>query len=173
MFSNFSKQIGGTTMNSTCSICSRPDCELINKALLEGNYTANEDVLESVCAKFDCDMDELKAHALFHVPEGSTDSLLRQMKLEEADALSAVTECYMRTLKSMCAKLEGVINDGESPMACSKMLTKPMVDLYLGTGMEIRQTVKAAVEIDRMLNGPQDPATAGLAALAAAIRGDN
>ena len=53
----------------------------------------------------------------------------------------------------------------------AKMLTKPMTDLYIGLGGEIRQAVKTMSEVDRMLNGPEDTATSGLRALADAIRG--
>ena len=48
---------------------------------------------------------------------------------------------------------------------------KQLVDLYLGVGKEIRDTVKAIVEMDQLLNGPKDENVTGLMALAEAIRG--
>ena len=63
------------------------------------------------------------------------------------------------------------VEDAEKETKLAKMLTKPMVDLYVGLGGEIRQNVKAMAEVDRMLNGPQDTSGNGLLALAEAIRG--
>ena len=61
--------------------------------------------------------------------------------------------------------------DADKEVKLAKLLTKPMVDLYIGLGGEIRQNVKAMAEVDRMLNGPQDNGNSGLQALADAIRG--
>ena len=92
--------------------------------------------------------------------------------------LAEVSAEYLVTLKAMGRRIgkllktsDNDIDDENKQFMVSKMLTKPMVELYLGVGSEIRQTIRAAAEIERMLNGPQDPAGAGLAALAAAIRG--
>ena len=53
-------------------------------------------------------------------------------------------------------------------------LIKVILSLFLedlGTGSELRNTIKVIADIDNMLNGPQDVGTSGLAALAKAIRG--
>lgn len=108
------------------------------------------------------------------------ESLTRKMKLREADMLAAVSNEYLVTLKAMGRRLNKLTavssidaEDDDKQYALSKMLTKPMVDLYIGLGGEIRQNVKVMAELDRMLNGPQDSTAGGLAALAQAIRGSD
>lgn len=105
------------------------------------------------------------------------DSLTRRMKLREADMLAAVGQEYLVTLKTMGRRINKLaqvssidIEDEEKQLKLAKLLTKPMVDLYVGLGGEIRQTVKTMAELDRLLNGPEDSAATGLAALAQAIR---
>lgn len=111
-------------------------------------------------------------------PQPTRDSLIRRAKLREMDMLESVSREYLVTLKAMgrrINKLARVSNipeeDQELTVQAAKMLTKPMVDLYINLGSEIRQTVKTMTEVDRMLNGPEDTATSGLRALADAIRG--
>lgn len=108
------------------------------------------------------------------------DSLTRRMKLREADMLAAVGNEYLVTLKTMGRRINKLaqvssidIEDEEKQLKLAKLLTKPMVDLYVGLGGEIRQTVKTMAELDRMLNGPEDNLSSGLGALAAAIRGSD
>lgn len=108
------------------------------------------------------------------------DSLTRKMKLREADMLAAVGQEYLVTLKTMGRRINKLaqvssidIEDEEKQLKLAKLLTKPMVDLYVGLGGEIRQTVKTMAELDRMLNGPEDNLSSGLGALAAAIRGSD
>lgn len=108
------------------------------------------------------------------------DSLTRKMKLREADMLAAVGQEYLVTLKTMGRRINKLaqvssidIEDEEKQLKLAKLLTKPMVDLYVGLGGEIRQTVKTMAELDRMLNGPEDNPSSGLGALAAAIRGSD
>ena len=108
------------------------------------------------------------------------DSLTRKMKLREADMLATVGQEYLVTLKTMGRRINKLaqvsavdIEDEEKQLKLAKLLTKPMVDLYVGLGGEIRQTVKTMAELDRMLNGPEDNLGSGLGALAAAIRGSD
>lgn len=108
------------------------------------------------------------------------DSLTRRMKLREADMLAAVGNEYLVTLKTMGRRINKLaqvssidIEDEEKQLKLAKLLTKPMVDLYVGLGGEIRQTVKTMAELDRLLNGPEDTAATGLMALAKAIQGSD
>ena len=94
--------------------------------------------------------------------------------------LAAVGQEYLVTLKTMGRRINKLaqvssidIEDEEKQLKLAKLLTKPMVDLYVGLGGEIRQTVKTMAELDRMLNGPEDNLSSGLGALAAAIRGSD
>lgn len=108
------------------------------------------------------------------------DSLTRRMKLREADLLAAVGNEYLVTMKTMGRRINKLaqvseidIEDNDRQLKLAKLLTKPMVDLYVGLGGEIRQTVKTMAELDRLLNGPDDSATSGLVALAKAIQGSD
>lgn len=108
------------------------------------------------------------------------DSLTRRMKLREADLLAAVGNEYLVTVKTMGRRINKLaqvseidVEDNDRQLKLAKLLTKPMVDLYVGLGGEIRQTVKTMAELDRLLNGPEDSATSGLVALAKAIQGSD
>lgn len=179
-----------------CKICNRTDRADIENAIL--NISAESKLtVESIAEQYGVDVQELRNHALFHtplvapcdivvsesvsdesqLPEGKT-SLARKMKLREADILTTMNNEYMVTLKAMGRRINRLASvssidceDADKEVKLAKLLTKPMVDLYIGLGGEIRQNVKAMAEVDRMLNGPQDNGNNGLQALADAIRG--
>lgn len=179
-----------------CKICNRTDRADIENAIL--NISAESKLtVESIAEQYGVDVQELRNHALFHTPlvapcdivvsesaadesqlsEGKT-SLARKMKLREADILATMNNEYMVTLKAMGRRINRLASvssidceDADKEVKLAKLLTKPMVDLYIGLGGEIRQNVKAMAEVDRMLNGPQDNGNSGLQALADAIRG--
>lgn len=125
-----------------------------------------------------CDGDVCDIPSFEQTTKAATrDSLTRKMKLREADMLAAVGNEYLVTLKTMGRRINKLaqvssidVEDEEKQLKLAKLLTKPMVDLYVGLGGEIRQTVKTMAELDRLLNGPEDSAATGLAALAQAIR---
>ena len=181
-----------------CSICNRSDRAEIENAIL--NISAESGLtVETIAEQYKLDIDELRNHALFHTPlvapcdivTPTTDlqlspdaeakvptSLARKMKLREADILATVNNEYLVTLKAMGRRINRLATvssidaeDEAKKVELAKLLTKPMVDLYIGLGGEIRQNVKAMAEVDRMLNGPQDSGSNGLMALAEAIKG--
>lgn len=161
-------------MDGICSICEHPRREEIETALLE-----LKDV-EQVADEFEVSIEDLKMHAMFHtpsLPSEASESLTRKIKLQEADMLAEVSQEYLRTLKTMGHRINKLATPGtsdfeeeERQLKIAKLLTKPMVDLYIGLGGEIRQTVKTMAELDQMLNGPKDNLGSGIAALAKAIQ---
>lgn len=178
-----------------CKICNRSDRADIENAILNIS-TESGLTVEDIADQYKCDLSDLRTHALFHTPllascdvkqfepgakPGATEpraSLARKVKLREVDILEAVNNEYMVTLKAMGRRINRLASpssidaeDAEKRVELSKLLTKPMVDLYVGLGGEIRQNVRAMTEVDRALNGPQDNGTSGLQALADAIRG--
>lgn len=194
-------------MPNTCKICSHDDRAEIENAILNltSNTPPNGcNSIEAVAKDFGLDIDELKMHALFHTPlvgDGDLEqdvldnmpmdvapvvdasgtmpreSLTRRMKLREADMLSAVSNEYLVTLKTMGRRINKLasvssidVEDEDKQLRLARLLTKPMTDLYIGLGGEIRQTIKTMAELDRMLNGPEDENSSGLKALASAIR---
>lgn len=181
-----------------CNICNRPDRADIENAIL--NISAESGLtVDTIAEQYQVDVTELRNHALFHTPlvapcdiiepvvetelspAAETKvpaSLARKMKLREADMLVAVNNEYMVTLKAMGRRINRLASvssidaeDESKRVELAKLLTKPMVDLYVGLGGEIRQNVKALAEVDRILNGPQETGNNGLQALADAIRG--
>lgn len=182
-------------MSDTCKVCNRADRAEIEAAILAmspGSAKGSQFSIESIAERFNLDVEELKQHALFHVPVVGEDdlglqeseskcrnSLTRKMHLREADLLSEVSNEYLVTLKNMGRRINNLLNsdvqggliEEERQLKTAKLLTKPMVELYLGLGVEIRSNVKAMADLDRQLNGPQDSVGSGLAALAAAING--
>lgn len=176
-----------------CTICGHPQQTEIENALLARATFGSEEgsVVEAVAQHFDVSIEDLKMHAMFHVPligesvikainapiGAEPNSLTRKLGLREADMLATVANEYLVTMKTMGRRINKMVQvssideeDQAKQTSLAKMLTKPMVDLYVGMGSEIRQTVKTMGELDRILNGPEDSANAGLAALAAAIR---
>lgn len=181
-----------------CKICDRTDRADIENAILNISVESGLTV-ESIAELYKVDVQELRNHALFHTPlvapcdiiESTHEmqlnpdseakvpvSLARKMKLREADILATVNNEYLVTLKAMGRRINRMTTvssidaeDEAKRVELAKLLTKPMVDLYIGLGGEIRQNVKALAEVDRMLNGPQDSGNNGLQALADAIRG--
>lgn len=189
-------------MPSLCTICNHPDRAEIENAILSMTDGSKLSI-EVIAEQYDVSLADLKMHALFHTPLvgaadleqlGVTDSsqsepdektvprdsLTRRMKLREADLLATVGNEYLVTLKTMGRRINKLaqvseldIEDNDRQLKLAKLLTKPMVDLYVGLGGEIRQTVKTMAELDRLLNGPEDSATSGLVALAKAIQGSD
>ena len=175
-----------------CKICDRPDRADIENAIL--NISAESGLtVDKIAEQYEIDVQELRNHALFHTPlvapcdivTPTTElqlnpdaeakvptSLARKMKLREADILATVNNEYLVTLKAMGRRINRLASvstidaeDADKKVELAKLLTKPMVDLYIG------QNVKVMAEVDRMLNGPQDNSNNGLQALADAIRG--
>lgn len=189
-------------MPSMCTICNHPDRAEIENAILSMT-DGSKISIEAIAEQYDVSLADLKMHALFHTPlvgaadieelrdAGDTeqtevvravprDSLTRRMKLREADLLATVGNEYLVTMKTMGRRINKLaqvseidIEDNDRQLKLAKLLTKPMVDLYVGLGGEIRQTVKTMAELDRLLNGPEDSATSGLVALAKAIQGSD
>lgn len=187
-------------MVGACKVCTHPMRAEIENAILALTTSGPSDkyTIETIAEQYDVPVDDLKMHAMFHTPlvsdaditaiethtqlepteaEPKGTSLTRKMRLREADMLATVANEYLVSLRTMGRRINKLVQvssideeDQAKQLQLAKLLTKPMVDLYVGMGGEIRQTVKTMAEIDRMLNGPEDGANQGLAALAAAIR---
>lgn len=186
-----------------CNHPDRAEIENAILAMTADAQPSERNSIETIAEQFDVSLDDLKMHALFHTPlvgaadleqlgvlpesqneqgekTAPRDSLTRRMKLREADLLAAVGNEYLVTLKTMGRRINKLaqvseidVEDAEKQLKLAKLLTKPMVDMYVGLGSEIRQTVKTMAELDRLLNGPEDSATSGLVALAKAIQGSD
>ena len=149
-----------------CNICEHPQREDIETMLREGVN------VDGVAETYQVDPDELRAHIMFHTTvENPQESIARTLKKREADMLADMAEGYMKTFTSIGVNINQILSSPDT--ASSARLTKQLVDLYLGVGKEIRETVNAIAELDTLLNGPKDENVTGLAALANAIRGSH
>lgn len=145
-----------------CSICQNSQREQIDRVLLEDGVS-----VEQVALQFGVSLEQLKFHAILHTGEETRPSITRQLKLREADMLTSVAEEYMETLNHLGARINKFVNNDE--VKFEKLLTKSVVDLYLGVGSEIRQTIKTLAELNSQINGAQTGAKSGLQSLAEAI----
>lgn len=161
-----------------CSVCTHPKRAEIEKAILRISSTNPSITIEGIAEEYGVTPEDIKKHAILHQalptdlvakPEGN-DTLARRAKVSEAQMLEDIALEYYATLKNLGVKINGMITD-EEDIKFTKLLTKPVADMYISLGSEIRQTVSAMAELERLLNGPKDDNASGLTALAMAIAG--
>lgn len=153
-----------------CAVCNHEHRADIEGAIL--SMSPESDVtIKSIAEDYDVPESDVKLHALMHCQMGAADAdkstIAKQLKLREADMLLAVVNEYMVTLKTVGRRVNKLANDA----MFEKLINKSVVDLYVGMGGEIRNTVKTLAELNSILNGPDNGNASGLQALAAAISG--
>lgn len=161
-----------------CIVCSHDKRSEIENALLSISSDNKAVTLETIAQAYQVTTNDLKVHALMHAPMGYTErpeedgdeSIVRKLKLKEADMLSAVANEYMVTLKNVGRRINNLASKPDEDYLFERLMTKAVADLYIGLGGEIRATVKTMAELDSVLNGDSGAST-GLQALAEAIRG--
>ena len=154
-----------------CSICEHTQREKIEWALFKVTPEGSSLTLEKIAEEFEVSVEDLRRHMLFHTPFGDegNDSIIRQIKMREADLLGEAAQEYVGTMKLLGRQIRGYMSDEGPKRMIDKMLGKPQVDLYLGCGENLQKTVKTIADINNLLNGPKDDGLSGLQALAAAI----
>lgn len=151
----------------SCSICEHPKREQIETILLG---SPNEDTIKDISLEYGLSETELKIHAMMHSTlKDNKQSIVHNAKCREADVLWEAAGEYMHTLAITGRKIAEAADSSEDIISFGRSLSKPLVDLYLGTGGELRACIRSISELDSILNGPQDATASGLAALAAAI----
>ena len=156
-----------------CIICEHEHREEIENALYKMNSQNANKLIDRIAAEYDVAAEDLKRHALFHtslmgVSDESDDeihdSIVRQIKMREADVLSAIVLDQATTVKVLGKRIRKAA-EGEE-LRLEKTLTKPMVDLYNGSSDSLRKNIQALTDINQLVNGPKDNGLSGLAALA-------
>lgn len=157
----------------TCAICSHPRRVAIENALFKVVPENSTLTLEKIAQEFEVTEADLREHALFHTSfnfEPNGDSIVRQIKMREADMLGAAAMEYMTTMQVVGNRIRSFAQTADDEdVRFEKCLTKPVADLFIGCGDGLKSTVKALADINQQLNGPKDEGTSGLAALAAAL----
>lgn len=162
----------------SCSICSHENRAAIEEALMVSNYGNETFTLKDIAEKYELDVQDLQVHALMHTPlikfessdvENTFTSIASEVKKREANILSDVADEYWITLRAVGKQIRKQMNDELNGGA--KVITKQMVDLYLGTGTNLRQTLESIVEMNQAVNGEQDSGVKALGDLIGAIKG--
>lgn len=162
----------------TCAICDHAKRSEIESALLNMDPTSSNMSVKAIAEHFGVKEQELKIHAMMHAPMGISDqdfdtnreSIVRGVKKREIEMLEQVANEYLVTLKNVGRKINSITSQSDD-ITFGKLISKSVADLYINTGAEIRQTVKAIADVDQLINGPKDGSASGVAALVKAIRG--
>lgn len=157
-----------------CAICNHARREEIENALFKIVPENATLTLDCIAQEFGVTEQDLRAHALFHTSfnfEPNGDSIVRQIKMREADMLGAAAMEYMSTMQIVGKRIRNSAKEcAADDVRFERCLTKPVTDLYIGCGDGLKSTVKALADINQLLNGPKDEGSSGLAALAAALQ---
>lgn len=134
-----------------CPICESSHRHQIEVDLLNGDPL--EEIMSKCYGRFS--MDQLKIHAVSHLKmeHENNESIATRLAVKEADALSQACAEYMATLKRVGVAIESQIASVESgEITVGQALSKSLVDLYLGTGNQIRENVKLLMDAERDMN---------------------
>lgn len=162
-----------------CPVCKHHMREEIEAVLYRLTPKNGEELLDRLSAAFDLDIEDLQRHAMFHAamdlsPKDENTSIVRKIALRETDMLAQCAKDYADTLslvgQRIRAKARTEDNEvGAEDIRFERSVTKPLVELYIGCGDNVRKTIKDIADINQVLNGPKDEGLSGLGALAAAI----
>lgn len=160
-----------------CNVCSHPHREEIENALYKMNSKNANKILAKISEEYDVSIEDLQKHALFHTPimgdpQGDSedeihDSIVRQIKMREADVLSAIVLDQATTVKVLGKRIRRfATSSDEEDIRFEKTLTKPIVDLYNGASDGLRKNIQTLADLNQLINGPKDDGLSGLSALA-------
>lgn len=154
----------------SCPVCTSCRRVEIETALFRVHSDDGPEALENISKAFDIEVPALQEHMLFHAAMSSADSIARQIKMREADLLTASAIDQFNTMKSVGKRLRDAINEADSEdVRFEKCATKSVVDLYIGSADGLRRTVQTIADVNQLLNGPKDDGLSGLGALAKAL----
>lgn len=156
-----------------CKICDHENREQIDRAVMEMTPGEYDVQLKQIAKKFQVPLSDLKVHVMSCKPiclEGEPkESMAKQIRFQEADMLGNVMCEYYSTLTLIGGRIRQMAEKSEDS-SFARVLTKPVVDLYLGAGNEIRKVAESLSDINTEVNGPKTDAASGLVALADAIK---
>lgn len=156
----------------TCTICNHPKRTEIESALLCRQWGAEGFTLDSIAKEFSVPIRELQVHALMHLPvqtvQGDTSSLAQKINMSEAELLRQTASNYYVTLQNIGLKINKLLTGEDSDL---RVINKPLVDLYLGAGAEIRNSTDCLVKMNQAINGEDNSGLSALAALVTTLRG--
>lgn len=153
-----------------CPICTHINREEIESVLFKMAPDSAQATISEISKAYEIPITCIQEHTMFHasyIGGAESDSIVRQIKMREADILAEVALDQMHTVKIIGKRIRNYTKQDD--INFEKMLTKPVVDLYIGASDGLRKNMQTLVDIDQVLNGPKDDGLSGLAALANAL----
>jgi hypothetical protein len=150
-----------------CEICKREDFDQIDDLILDGVP------IEEVARTKGISLEDLKIHFLTcsgeKIDVEVSATLADKLQLREAKVLENTYLEYYITLKRMGKKIGEIISEAE-PATLDRAIPKQVVDLYIGSGVQIRETIKLLSDMETGRNGKDNAGLSAIANLVAAIK---
>jgi hypothetical protein len=155
-----------------CVICKHPERKEIEEALLSRGWGDPTVTLQALASQFKVPLQALQIHSVVHfsmptIENPTKESISDKVKFREAELLRETAAEYYYTLKNLGVRINSIVS-GE-PIGL-KLITSPLVELYLGTGKNLKEAVEGLVKLDQWVHGENDKGLQALGELVGAIR---
>lgn len=160
-------------MSTVCKVCESDHRHQIEMDLLSGMsveqiYMNYKGVVPGLT------LDQIKIHAVCHIKTSSDngESIATKLAFSEAQMLTTSCNEYMSTLQRLGKVINGQLTHVENgDLTIQQALSKSLVDLYVGTGNQIRESVKLLTEAyaDMNADDSNSQSRSGLKMLAGAL----
>lgn len=148
-----------------CVICNHPKRKEIEQDLLIRNFGDSDVTFKTIADTYNVPVKDLQIHALYHVAIEADNSITEQIHLREADVIRDSMNENFATLKNLSTKINQIVSEHTSKEPTLNMLSKSVVDLYLGCSQAINEAANTLVKLNLAVNGEKDNGLDGLKAL--------
>lgn len=148
-----------------CVICNHPKRKEIEQELLIRNFGDSDVTFKTIADTYNVPVKDLQIHALYHVAIEADNSIAEQIHLREADVIRDSMNENFATLKNLSTKINQIVSEHTSKEPTLNMLSKSVVDLYLGCSQAINEAANTLVKLNLAVNGEKDNGLDGLKAL--------
>lgn len=148
-----------------CVICNHPKRKEIEQELLIRNFGDSDVTFKTIADTYNVPVKDLQIHALYHVAIEADNSITEQIHLREADVIRDSMNENFATLKNLSTKINQIVSEHTSKEPTLNMLSKSVVDLYLGCSQAINEAANTLVKLNLAVNGEKDNGLDGLKAL--------
>lgn len=169
-----------------CPICNHKQRDKIEKEIKAMQFSDGDDTkdLHKIADTYKVKYNDLLIHMVMHISTENereiiqvngvqNESLASTIKRKEADILQNCLEEQTATLKNLSVKLNSIIAKHTDDEPTLQQITKPIVELYLGTGQSIRATVDSIARLNLAVNGEKNEGISSLAGLVQVLKGVN
>lgn len=148
-----------------CVICNHPKRKEIEQDLLIRNFGDSDVTFKTIADTYNVPVKDLQIHALYHVAIEADNSITEQIHLREADVIRDSMNENFATLKNLSTKINQIVSEHTTKEPTLNMLSKSVVDLYLGCSQAINEAANTLVKLNLAVNGEKDNGLDGLKAL--------